>query len=156
MNKILEEFNKLKNERNQFINETNKKGELLLSQAKSKFDSVKNSILDKNINNKSFEDQYDYLETIKNHLQKAINLNTELFSYDSFFNNCFQDLILSLELKMKNILNKNNETIKEEDCEYIQNIIKLAHLTKVLVDENDSVIKGNSNIQKTNLLIQLK
>ena len=44
MNKILEEFNKLKNERNQFINETNKKGELLLSQAKSKFDSVKNSI----------------------------------------------------------------------------------------------------------------
>ena len=156
MNKILEEFNKLKNERNQFINETNKKGELLLSQAKSKFDSVKNSILDKNINNINFEDQYDYIEVIKNHLQKAINLNTELFSYDSFFNNCFQDLVLSLELKMKNILNKNNETIKEEDCEYIQNIIKLAHLTKVLVDENDSVIKGNSNIQKTNLLIQLK
>ena len=156
MNKILEEFNKLKNERNQFINETNKKGELLLSQAKSKFDSVKNSILDKNINNINLEDQYDYIEAIKNHLQKAINLNTELFSYDSFFNNCFQDLILSLELKMKNILNKNNETIKQEDCEYIQNIIKLAHLTKVLVDENDSVIKGNSNIQKTNLLIQLK
>ena len=156
MNKILEEFNKLKNERNQFINETNKKGELLLSQAKSKFDSVKNSILDKNINNINFEDQYDYIEIIKNHLQKAINLNTELFSYDSFFNNCFQDLILSLELKMKNILNKNNETIKEEDCEYIQNIIKLAHLTKVLVDENSSIIKGNSNIQKTNLLMQLK
>jgi hypothetical protein len=156
MNKILEEFNKLKNERNQFINETNKKGELLLSQAKSKFDSVKNSILDKNINNINLEDQYDYIEAIKHHLQKAINLNTELFSYDSFFNNCFQDLVLSLELKMKNILNKNNETIKEEDCEYIQNIIKLAHLTKVLVDENDSVIKGNSNIQKTNLLIQLK
>ena len=156
MNKILEEFNKLKNERNQFINETNKKGELLLSQAKSKFDSVKNSILDKNINNINFEDQYDYIEIIKNHLQKAINLNTELFSYDSFFNNCFQDLILYLELKMKNILNKNNETIKEEDCEYIQNIIKLAHLTKVLVDENNSIIKGNSNIQKTNLLIQLK
>lgn len=64
------------------------------------------------------------------------------------FNNCFQDLILSLELKMKNILNKNNEMIKEEDCEYIQNIIKLAHLTKVLVDENSSIIKGNSNIQK--------
>lgn len=84
MNKILEEFNKLKNERNQFINETNKKGELLLSQAKSKFDSVKNSILDKNINNINFEDQYDYIEIIKNHLQKAINLNTELFSYDSF------------------------------------------------------------------------
>ena len=102
------------------------------------------------------EDQYDYIEAIKNHLQKAINLNTELFSYDSFFNNCFQDLILSLELKMKNILNKNNETIKQEDCEYIQNIIKLANLTKVLVDENHSVIKGNSNIQKTNLLIQLK
>ena len=156
MNKILEEFNKLKNERNQFINETNKKGELLLSQAKSKFDSVKNSILDKNINNINFEDQYDHIETIKNHLQKAINLNSELFSYDSFFNNCFQDLILSLELKMKNILFKNNETIKEEDCEYIQNIIKLANLTKVLVDENNSVIKGNSNIQKTNLLMQLK
>ena len=156
MNKILEEFNKLKNERNQFINETNKKGELLLSQAKSKFDSVKNSILDKNINNINIEDQYDYIEIIKNHLQKAINLNTELFSYDSFFNNCFQDLILSLELKMKNILIKNNETIKEEDCEYIQNIIKLAHLTKVLVDENNSIIKGNSNIQKTNLLMQLK
>ena len=156
MNKILEEFNKLKNERNQFINETNKKGELLLSQAKSKFDSVKNSILDKNINNINFEDQYDHMETIKNHLQKAINLNSELFSYDSFFNNCFQDLILSLELKMKNILFKNNETIKEEDCEYIQNIIKLANLTKVLVDENNSVIKGNSNIQKTNLLMQLK
>ena len=156
MNKILEEFNKLKNERNQFINETNKKGELLLSQAKSKFDSVKNSILDKNINNINFEDQYDHIETIKNHLQKAINLNTELFYYDSFFNNCFQDLILSLELKMKNILFKNNETIKEEDCEYIQNIIKLANLTKVLVDENNSVIKGNSNIQKTNLLMQLK
>lgn len=156
MNKILEEFNKLKNERNQFINETNKKGELLLSQAKSKFDSVKNSILDKNINNINFEDQYEYIETIKNHLQKAINLNTELFSYDSFFNNCFQDFILSLELKMKNILNKNNETISEEDCEYIQNIIKLANLTKVLVDENISVIKGNSNIQKSNLLMQLK
>ena len=153
MNKILEEFNKLKNERNQFINETNKKGELLLSQAKSKFDSVKNSILDKNINNINFEDQYDHIEAIKIHLQKAINLNTELFSYDSFFNNCFQDLILSLELKMKNILLKNNETIKEEDCEYIQNIIKLANLTKVLVDENNSVIKGNSNIQKKNLLI---
>jgi hypothetical protein len=117
---------------------------------------VKNSILDKNINNINLEDQYDYIEAIKHHLQKAINLNTELFSYDSFFNNCFQDLVLSLELKMKNILNKNNETIKEEDCEYIQNIIKLAHLIKVLVDENDSVIKGNSNIQKTNLLIQLK
>lgn len=156
MNKILEEFNKLKNERNQFINETNKKGELLLSQAKSKFDSVKNSILDKNINNINFEDQYDHIEAIKIHLQKAINLNTELFSYDSFFNNCFQDLILSLELKMKNILLKNNETIKEEDCEYIQNIIKLANLTKVLVDENNSVIKGNSNIQKKNLLMQLK
>jgi len=57
---------------------------------------------------------------------------------------------------MKNILLKNNETIKEEDCEYIQNIIKLANLTKVLVDENNSVIKGNSNIQKKNLLMQLK
>lgn len=156
MNKILEEFNKLKNERNQFINETNKKGELLLSQAKSKFDSVKNSILDKNINNKNFEDQYEYIENIKNHLQKAINLNTELFSYDSFFSNCFQDLILSLEIKMKNILNKNNETVNEEDYEYIQNIVKLAHLTKVLVDENISVLKGNSNIQKKNLLMQLK
>ena len=29
-------------------------------------------------------------------------------------------------------------------------------MTKVLVDENNSIIKGNSNVQKTNLLMQLK
>ena len=36
MNKIIEEFRRIKSERNNFVNETNKKGELLLSQAKNK------------------------------------------------------------------------------------------------------------------------
>ena len=55
MNKILEDFKRIKTQRNQFVNETNKKGEVLLSQAKNKFDSVHNSIEYKNINNKYIE-----------------------------------------------------------------------------------------------------
>lgn len=50
MNKILEKFKRIKTERNKFIDETNRKGEILLSQAKNKFDSMKNS--NKNMNNK--------------------------------------------------------------------------------------------------------
>ena len=157
MNKILEEFKRIKTERNQFVNETNKKGEILFSQAKNKFDSVNNSILEKNINKKNLENENKYIDIIKMHLSKAINCNQELFSYNSFFNYCFQDLTLFLENKIKDILNKNDESIKEEENnEYFQNIIKLANLTKILVEENINIIKGESNPQKTNLLMQLK
>ena len=156
MNKILEEFRRIKTERNQFVNETNKKGEILFSQAKNKFDSVNNSILEKNINKKNSENENN-LDMIKIHLSKAINFNHELFSYNSYFNYCFKDLILFLEKKIKDILNKNDETIiEEENKEHIQNIIKLANLTKILVEENINIIKGESNPQKANLLIQLK
>ena len=96
MNKILEEFKRIKTERNQFVNETNKKGEILFSQAKNKFDSVNNSILEKNINKKNLENENKYIDIIKMHLSKAINCNQELFSYNSFFNYCFQDLTLFL------------------------------------------------------------
>ena len=157
MNKILEEFKRIKTERNQFVNETNKKGEILFSQAKNKFDSVNNSILEKNINKKNLENENKYIDIIKMHLSKAINCNQELFSYNSFFNFCIQDLTLFLENKIKDILNKNDESIKEEENnEYFQNIIKLANLTKILVEENINIIKGESNPQKTNLLMQLK
>ena len=157
MNKILEEFKRLKTQRNQFVNETNKKGEVLLSQAKSKFDSVHNSILSKNFNNKNGENQFKYIDSIKEHLTKAIHLKEELFSYNSFFDDCYQDLILFIETKIKDILTKNNESInEEEDFEFMQNIVKLANLTKLLVEENISIIKGNSNTQKKNLLMQLK
>ena len=85
MNKILEEFKRIKTERNQFINETNKKGEFLLSQAKNKFDSVHNTIFDKNINNKNIKKENEYLDLVKTHLSKAINLNEQIFSYSLFF-----------------------------------------------------------------------
>ena len=157
MNKILEEFKRIKTQRNQFINETNKKGEFLLSQAKNKFDSIHNTILDKNINKKNIEKEIEYLDLIKLHLSKAINLNQQISSYNSYFNNCFQDIILFIENKIKDILYKNNEKInEEEDYEYIQNIIKLANLTKILAEENENNLKGESNSQKQNLLIQLK
>ena len=157
MNKILEEFKRIKTERNQFVNETNKKGEFLFSQAKNKFDSVNNSILEKNINKKYLENENKYIDMIKIHLSKAINFNQELFSYNSFFNYCFQDLMLFLEKKIKDILNENDESIdKKENNEYNHNIIKLANLTKILVEENINIIKGESNEKKTNLLIQIK
>ena len=157
MNKILEEFKRIKTERNQFVDETNKKAEILLSQAKNKFDSVHNSILNKNLTQKLSDDHDEYIDLIKMNLTKAIQLKDELLSYNSFFNNCFQDLILFIETKIKDILNKNNESInEEEDFEFIQNIVKLANLTKILVEENINIIKGNSSIQKKNLLIQLK
>lgn len=157
MNKILEEFKRIKTQRNQFINETNKKGEFLLSQAKNKFDSIHNTILDKNINKKNIEKEIEYLDLIKLHLSKAINLNQQISSYNSYFNNCFQDIILFIENKIKDILYKNNEKInEEEDYEYIQNIIKLANLTKILAEENENNLKGESNSQKQNLLMQLK
>ena len=85
MNKILEEFKRIKTQRNQFINETNKKSEFLLSQAKNKFDSIHNTILDKNINKKNIEKEIEYLDLIKLHLSKAINLNQQISSYNSFF-----------------------------------------------------------------------
>ena len=157
MNKIIEEFRRIKSERNNFVNETNKKGELLLSQAKNKFDSVNNNIIDKNINKKNLEKKNEYLDTVKIHLSKAINLNEELFSYQTLINHNFQEFILFFENKIKNILNKNNETInEEEDYENIQNIVKLANLTKILVEENIQTIKGESNSQKKNLLMQIK
>ena len=157
MNKILEEFKRIKTQRNQFVNETNKKGEVLLSQAKNKFDSVHNSILSKNFNNKNIENQYEYMDLIKENLTKAIHLKDEIFFYKIFFNDCFKDLMLFIENKIKDILTKNNEPInEEEDFEFIQNIVKLAHLTKVLVEENINIIKGNSSTQKKNLLMQLK
>ena len=157
MNKILEEFKRIKTERNQFINETNKKGEFLLSQAKNKFDSVHNTIFDKNINNKNIKKENEYLDLVKTHLSKSINLNEQIFSYNLFFNNCYQDIILFIENKIKDILNKYNEKInEEEDYEYIQNIIQLANLTKILAEENKDLIKGESNQQKEDLLIQLK
>ena len=154
MNKILEEFKRIKTERNKFIDETNRKGEILLSQAKNKFDSLKNS--NKMIKN-NLEKEYEYLDSIKNNLKKAINLKDELDSYNSFFNKCFNDLILFLETKIKDILNKNKETInEEEDDECLQDIIKLANLTKILVEENKNIIKNDSNEQKQNILMQLK
>ena len=157
MNKILEEFKRIKTERINFVNETNKKGELLLSQAKSRFDSVNNNIIDKNINKKIFEEKNEYIDLIKTHLSKAINLNEELFSYQTLFNHNFQEFILFIENKIKNILKKNNEIInEEEDNESIQNIVKLANLTKILVEENIETIKGESNAQKKNLLMQIK
>jgi 5'-3' exonuclease len=157
MNKILEEFKRIKTQRNQFVNETNKKGEVLLSQAKNKFDSVHNSILSKNFNNKNIENQYEYMDLIKENLTKAIHLKDEIFFYNIFFNDCFKDLMLFIENRIKDILAKNNEPInEEEDFEFIQNIVKLAHLTKVLVEENINIIKGNSSTQKKNLLMQLK
>ena len=157
MNKILEEFKRIKTERNQFVNETNKKGEILFSQVKNKFGSVNNSILEKNINKKYLEKENKYLDMVKMHLSKAFNFNQELLSYNSFLNYCFQDLILFIEKNIKDIFNKSNESIKEEENkEYIQNIIKLANLTKILVEENIDIIKGESNDQKANLLIQLK
>ena len=157
MNKILEEFKRIKTERNQFVNETNKKGEILFSQVKNKFGSVNNSILEKNINKKYLEKENKYLDMVKMHLSKAFNFNEELLSYNSFLNYCFQDLVLFIEKNIKDIFNKSNESIKEEENkEYIQNIIKLANLTKILVEENINIIKGESNDQKANLLIQLK
>ena len=155
MNKILEEFKRIKTERNKFIDETNRKGEILLSQANNKFDSLHNSnkIMKKN----NLEKEYEYLDSIKNNLKKAINLKDELDSYNSFFNKCFNDLILFLETKIKDILNKNKETInEEEDDECLQDIIKLANLTKILVEENKNIIKNDSNEQKQNILMQLK
>ena len=157
MNKILEEFKRIKTARNQFVNETNKKGEILLTEAKNKFDSVHNSIEYKNINNKYLEEENEYLDLIKMHLSKANNLNEELLSCESFINNCFQELILLLEIKIKDFLNKHNENINEGNYfEDIQNIIKLAQLTKILVEENMTIIKGDSNMQRDNLLIQIK
>ena len=150
MNKILEEFKRIKTERNKFIDETNRKGEILLSQANNKFDSLHNSnkIMKKN----NLEKEYEYLDSIKNNLKKAINLKDELDSYNSFFNKCFNDLILFLETKIKDILNKNKETInEEEDDECLQDIIKLANLTKILVEENKNIIKNDSNEQKQNI-----
>ena len=155
MNKILEEFKRIKTERNKFIDETNRKGEILLSQAKNKFDSMKNS--NKNMNNKKLDKKYEYLETIKMHLKKAINLKEEIYSYNAFFNKCFQDLILFLDIKIKEILNKNNENMdEEEENENFQDIIKLAQLTKMFAEENMDIIKSDSNPQKQNILMQLK
>ena len=155
MNKILEEFKRIKTERNKFIDETNRKGEILLSQAKNKFDSMKNS--NKNMNNKKLDKKYEYLETIKMHLKKAINLKEEIYSYNAFFNKSFQDLILFLDIKIKEILNKNNETMDdEEENENFQDIIKLAQLTKMFAEENMDIIKSDSNPQKQNILMQLK
>ena len=155
MNKILEEFKRIKTERNKFIDETNRKGEILLSQAKNKFDSMKNS--NKNMNNKKLDKKYEYLETIKMHLKKAINLKEEIYSYNAFFNKSFQDLILFLDIKIKEILNKNNENMdEEEENENFQDIIKLAQLTKMFAEENMDIIKSDSNPQKQNILMQLK
>ena len=155
MNKILEEFKRIKTERNKFIDETNRKGEILLSQAKNKFDSMKNS--NKNMNNKKLDKKYEYLETIKIHLKKAINLKEEIYSYNAFFNKSFQDLILFLDIKIKEILNKNNENMdEEEENENFQDIIKLAQLTKMFAEENMDIIKSDSNPQKQNILMQLK
>jgi len=155
MNKILEEFKRIKTERNKFIDETNRKGEILLSQAKNKFDSMKNS--NKNMNNKKLNKKYEYLETIKMHLKKAINLKEEIYSYNAFFNKSFQDLILFLDIKIKEILNKNNENMDdEEENENFQDIIKLAQLTKMFAEENMDIIKSDSNPQKQNILMQLK
>ena len=155
MNKILEEFKRIKTERNKFIDETNRKGEILLSQAKNKFDSMKNS--NKNMNNKKLNKKYEYLETIKMHLKKAINLKEEIYSYNAFFNKSFQDLILFLDIKIKEILNKNNENMdEEEENENFQDIIKLAQLTKMFAEENMDIIKSDSNPQKQNILMQLK
>ena len=155
MNKILEEFKRIKTERNKFIDETNRKGEILLSQAKNKFDSMKNS--NKNMNNNKLNKKYEYLETIKMHLKKAINLKEEIYSYNAFFNKSFQDLILFLDIKIKEILNKNNENMdEEEENENFQDIIKLAQLTKMFAEENMDIIKSDSNPQKQNILMQLK
>ena len=155
MNKILEEFKRIKTERNKFIDETNRKGEILLSQAKNKFDSMKNS--NKNMNNNKLNKKYEYLETIKMHLKKAINLKEEIYSYNAFFNKSFQDLILFLDIKIKEILNNNNENMdEEEENENFQDIIKLAQLTKMFAEENMDIIKSDSNPQKQNILMQLK
>ena len=145
MENILQRFEEIKKQRVKFINETNEKSKLYLSNINNKLNTFEKNLFNSLDNNNDIQ-----IENISNQFKKITSIINKYEYYSKNLKNYQENFFDFIENKIKSI--ENYEKFPLLSNEKINNLKNIINITQELIKNNENLILGNSCEEKKNIL----